>query len=118
MSRLFRRYLSHRLLDAAPLRDTVLFVGIIQTDSRDVLAKKARGTHEKIVEVLFDHPPQQMLAKVRDFRVLIDNQDATSLENTSANGFPIVRKNAAQIDHLETKSVLFLKLIGPFHAQG
>src|SRR5205823_9045577 len=98
-------------------RDAILLINAIQADPRNVLSEQDPRTYQQVIEMLIDDAPQQMFAKVGDFRILIDDEHAAGLEQAAADRFPIVGKNTPQIEHIETQARLPSELVGGLHAQ-
>src|SRR5262245_871186 len=80
------------------LRHAVLFVDLVQPDAGDVRAGQEARADEQVVEVVVDHPPQQVLAEVRYLGVLVDDQHAAGLLHALADRAPVIREDAPQVD--------------------
>src|SRR5687767_7232480 len=82
-SRLVLRELANRVFDRAALRNARVLERIRETDPGNVRAREELRWRMQLVEELPDYPPNQVLAEVRDLRVLVHAKDAIRLRHRS-----------------------------------
>src|SRR5262249_28381562 len=95
----------------------VLFVHLIQANPWNMLTHQDARTNKQVIEMLIDDAAQEMLAEVSHFGIFVDDERAACLHYALPDRLPVIRENAAQIDHGESMSALLPKIIGRAHAE-
>src|SRR5262249_45306836 len=107
----------HSCLDAGKLWNAVLLVDLVEANARDVLAHQDAPPEQQSVINLLDHPTQEVFSEVGHFRVLVHNQYPPRFQHTLTDSFPVIGKDAAQVNDVEIQTGFAVQRVGGLRAQ-